>query len=134
MRKEFLLYVNIVSKCLSINIQSVNITEKVGKRFMQFSADSAFSFLGIGSKKKRRNWREVFCNMFYRRLDFPNFKQRQQRFCKAAYLHMPTLQLCQDLFLFEKRKLLFLSITGFFYKKKFYKKMSLKNLKSLRKC
>ena len=69
--------------------------------------------------------------MFYRKLDF---KQRYQRSSKAAYIYMPALWLGYDLFLFGKRKLLFLSITGFFYKEKFYKKISLKNLKPLRKC
>ena len=32
--------------------------------FVQPSADSRFSFLGIGSKTKTRNWRKTFYNMF----------------------------------------------------------------------
>ena len=32
--------------------------------FIELSADSAFSFLGIGLKTKTRNWRETFYNMF----------------------------------------------------------------------
>ena len=38
----------------------INITERVGKILEKFSADSAFSFSGIGPKTKTRNWREVF--------------------------------------------------------------------------
>ena len=45
-------------------------------------------FLGIGSKTKTENWRKVFYNMFYLKLDFPNFKQRYQRSSKVAYVYM----------------------------------------------
>ena len=57
---------NILFKFLNINIQSINITRRVGKNFMRLSGDSAFSILGIGSKIKKRNWRKNFYYMFYR--------------------------------------------------------------------
>ena len=66
--------INIVSKFLIINIYSVNVTERVGKNFKNISANSTFSFLAIGLKTKTRNWRKVFYNMFYHKLDIPNFK------------------------------------------------------------
>ena len=76
MLKEILLCSNINCKCLSINIQSANITEKVGNSFIKPSADSTFLLLDIGSKMKTRNWRKVLYNMFFYNLRFPNFKQR----------------------------------------------------------
>ena len=33
-----------------LTLYSINITERVGKSFIKLSADSAFSFLGKGSK------------------------------------------------------------------------------------
>ena len=33
---------------------------KSRENFIELSADSAFSFLGIGSKTKLRDWRKVF--------------------------------------------------------------------------
>ena len=81
-----------------------NITERAGKNFIKLSADLAFSFLGIGSKTKTRNWRKAFYNMFYHKLGFPNFKQKQQSYSKVAYVHMPDLQLVYDLFLFRKEE------------------------------
>ena len=65
--KEFFLLIAIDSKCLSIGRR---------KKIIKLSADSAFSFLGIGSKTKTQNWPKVFYNRFYRKLGFPNFKQR----------------------------------------------------------
>ena len=47
--------------------------------FIKFSVDSAFSFLGIGSKSKTQNWWKVFYDMFYCKLDIPNFKQRSSK-------------------------------------------------------
>ena len=43
--------------------------------FIELSADSAFSFLGIGSKTKTRNWQTVFYIVFYHRLDFLDFNK-----------------------------------------------------------
>ena len=37
---------------------------KSKKNVINLSADSAFSFSGIGSKTNRRNWRKTFYNMF----------------------------------------------------------------------
>ena len=74
-----------------LTLYSINITERVGKSFIKLSADSAFSFLGKGSKMKTQNWRKVFYNMFYRKLDFFNFNQKYQRSSKAAYVYMPAL-------------------------------------------
>ena len=74
--KEILLYSKIDCKYLCINIYSKNITERVGKNFIRLSAESAFSFLGIVSERKKRNWQKVFYNTFYRKFGIHNFKQR----------------------------------------------------------
>ena len=51
---------------------------------MKLSADSVFSFLGVGLKMKTR---KVFYNMCYSILGFPGY----QRSPKVAYVHMPAL-------------------------------------------
>ena len=68
-------------------------TERVDKSFIKLSADSAFSFLGIGSKMKTWNWQKMFYSMFYCKLDFPNFKQRYQRSSRAALIYIAALKL-----------------------------------------
>ena len=50
-------------------------------------------------------WKIVF-NMFYRKLDFLNFKQRSSKITRA---YKPASRLGYDLFLFGKKKSLFQS-------------------------
>ena len=72
---------------------------KSRENFIKLSADSAFSFLGIGSKTKTRNWRKVFYNMFYRKLDITNLKQRSSKVEYTCLLH----SLARICFYFERR-------------------------------
>ena len=48
---------------------------KTRENFIKLSVDSAVLLLSIGPKMKTQNWRKVFYNVFYRKLDFPSFKQ-----------------------------------------------------------
>ena len=99
-RMEFLQ--KVCSSVIKILFQQIShVHWKSRKNCVKYSADFAFSFLGIRSKTKTWNWWKVYCNLFYCRLHFPNFKQRSS---KAALVHMPSLEFGQDLFFVLKKE------------------------------
>ena len=64
--KMFLLYINI-GTLVQVSKHQYLISRyhwKSWENFIELSADSAFSFLSIGSKTKTRNWRKTFYNRF----------------------------------------------------------------------
>ena len=59
---------------------------KSRESFIKLFTDSAFSIFGIASKTKNAELAENFLQHVYRKLHFPNSKQRSS---KAALAHMP---------------------------------------------
>ena len=82
--KMFLLYINIDSKCLNINIYSVSITERVAKILSKFPWIPRFRFEVLG-QNKNTELMENFLQHVYCKLHFPISYQMSS---KAALVHM----------------------------------------------
>ena len=81
----FLLYSKIDSKCLSINISSLNITGRVKKCYKSFRGFRVFVFR-YRVKNENAEWAENFLQHVYRKCHFPISEQRSY---KAALVYMP---------------------------------------------
>ena len=79
--------------------------------FIKLSADSVFSFLSIGSKRKTRNWRKTFYNRFIANYTSLNSTRGPQKLLYYTCLLHILVRIC---FCFEKKKPLLL----FFISKK----------------
>ena len=111
--KMFLLYINIESKCLNINIYSVSITKRVAKILSKFPWIPRFRF-EVQGQNKNTELVENFLQHVYRKLYFPNSYQMS---LKAALVHMSSSQFGQDLLLFWKNKLQKILLLFFISKK-----------------
>ena len=98
---------------------------KSRQNFIELSADCVFSFLGIGSKTKTWNWRNVYCKLFYCKLHFPSFKQRSS---KAALVHMSSSHFLGSAVVLKKE-----ATTPIFHLKK-KQKLNEKNVKKIFYC